>query len=62
MDFATLSSVITVLAVVVFAGIVGWTLSRRQTKRFAAAAQLPFALPDDAVTADPVSNPSGAKQ
>ncbi len=60
MDFATLSTVITVLAVVVFAGIVAWTLSRRQTQRFEIASRLPFALPDDAVSADPVSNPSGA--
>ena len=50
MDFATLSSIVTVLAVVSFAGIVAWTLSRRNTERFEAAAQLPFALPDENAT------------
>jgi cytochrome c oxidase cbb3-type subunit 4 len=53
MDFATLSSIITVLAVIAFAGIVAWTMSRRQDDRFEAASQLPFALPDENATALP---------
>lgn len=53
MDFATLSSIITVLAFVTFIGIVVWAMSRRQTKRFEAAAQLPFALPDESATSQP---------
>lgn len=47
MDFATFSSILTVLAVVSFAGIIAWTMSRRQSARFEEAAQLPFALPDE---------------
>ena len=47
MDFATLGSVVTVLAMVAFAGIVAWTMSRRQSERFDAASRLPFALPDE---------------
>ena len=50
MDFATLSSIVTVLAVVAFAGIVAWTMSRRQSARFEAASLLPFALPDEIAT------------
>jgi len=47
MDVTTVSSIFTVLAVVAFAGIIAWTMSRRNTERFEAAAQLPFALPDE---------------
>ncbi len=50
MDFATLSSIVTVVAFVSFAGIVAWTMSRRNTQRFEEAAQLPFALPDENAT------------
>jgi cbb3-type cytochrome oxidase subunit 3 len=49
MDFATLGSIVTVLAMVVFAGIVAWTMSRRQSERFDAASRLPFDLPDELV-------------
>lgn len=47
MNFAIVGSIITVLAVVAFAGIVAWTLSSHQDKRFKAAAQLPFDLPNE---------------
>jgi cytochrome c oxidase cbb3-type subunit 4 len=47
MDFVTLGSIVTVLAVIAFAGVVAWTMSRRQDERFDAAARLPFALPDE---------------
>jgi cytochrome c oxidase cbb3-type subunit IV len=47
MDFATLGSIVTILAVIAFAGIVAWTMSRRQDERFDAASRLPFALPDE---------------
>ena len=47
MDFTLLASIVTVLAVAAFVAIVGWTISPRQTSRFATAAQLPFALPDE---------------
>ena len=60
MDFATLSTIITVVAAVTFAGIVLWTLSSRQSKRFETASQLPFALPDDAVSPDPA--PAGQER
>jgi len=53
MDFATLSSIITVLAVVTFAGIVIWAMSSRQTERFETAARLPFAIPDEDVATKP---------
>ena len=59
MDFATLSSIITVLAVVAFAGIVAWTMSRRQDERFEAASQLPFALPDENATSQRNANKTG---
>lgn len=59
MDFATLSSIITVLAVVTFAGIVVWAMSGRQSARFAAAARLPFAIPDESATGQPHLNKNG---
>ena len=39
----------TVLSVIAFAGIVWWALGRSRRARFDAAAQAPFALPDDLV-------------
>jgi len=57
MDFATLGSIVTVLAVIAFAGIVAWTMSRRQSERFDAASRLPFALPDEIAA----SRPNGVK-
>lgn len=62
MDFATLSTIITVVAVVTFAAIVVWAMSGRQQKRFDAAAQLPFSLPDDAVTVESKTSNTGAGQ
>ncbi len=57
MDFATLGSIVTVLAVITFAGIVIWTMSGRQDERFDAASRLPFALPDEIASHRP--DPSG---
>ena len=57
MDFAMLGSIVTVVAVIAFAGIVAWTMSRRQNERFDAASRLPFALPDEIAA----SQPNGAK-
>ena len=37
----------TVLSMLAFAGIVWWALGRSRRARFDAAAQAPFALPDD---------------
>ena len=59
MDFATLGSIFTVLAVIAFAGIVAWTMSRRQNERFDAASRLPFALPDEIAASRPNENKSG---
>ena len=60
MDFATLGSIVTVLAVVAFAGIVAWTMNGRQDKRFDAASRLPFALPDEIVACRPDEAKPGA--
>ncbi len=46
--FAILSSTVTLVSFVTFAGIVAWALSKRRRAAFAAAANAPFALPDDA--------------
>ena len=43
MDINDLRSIVTVLSVLAFAGIVGWVFSRRNRKRFDEAAMLPFA-------------------
>lgn len=59
MDFATLGSIVTVLAVIAFAGIVAWTMSGRQNKRFDAASQLPFALPDEIAASRPNGDQHG---
>jgi cytochrome c oxidase cbb3-type subunit 4 len=50
--YTTLSSVFTVLAFVVFLGIVRWAWSSRRREAFAHAARAPFALPDEAGEAD----------
>jgi len=42
MDLTTLRIGATVACFVVFMGIVAWAFSRRNTRRFAEAAQLPF--------------------
>ncbi|MGE5169882.1 MAG: cbb3-type cytochrome oxidase subunit 3 [Rudaea sp.] len=51
--YTTLSSVFTVLAFVVFLGIVSWAWSSRRREAFAQAAHAPFALPDETGTAPP---------
>lgn len=42
MDLNTLRSIVTVLLLVVFIGIVWWAFSRRNKKRFEQDALLPF--------------------
>ncbi len=44
--YSTLASVCTVLSFLLFLGIVAWVYGSRK-ERFEAAAQEPFALPDD---------------
>jgi len=46
---ASFGSVITVLAFVIFIGIVVWAYSKRRKRAFDEAAREPFALPDDVV-------------
>ncbi len=46
MDHATLRSVMTVISLLVFVGIVFWAMSGRNKERFDQAAQLPFADDD----------------
>jgi cytochrome c oxidase cbb3-type subunit IV len=46
--YSTLASIFTVLSFVVFVGIVFWAYSARRKRSFDAAANEPFALPDDA--------------
>jgi cytochrome c oxidase cbb3-type subunit IV len=49
MDTSTLlHSIMTVIAFVTFVGIVFWAWSRNRKSEFDAAANAPFALPDDA--------------
>ena len=45
--YSTLGSVFTVLSFFVFIGIVAWAYSSRRKQAFDAAAQEPFALPDE---------------
>jgi cytochrome c oxidase cbb3-type subunit 4 len=47
--FSVIASATTVLSFVAFIGILAWACSRRNAARFAAAAQAPFALPDETV-------------
>jgi cytochrome c oxidase cbb3-type subunit 4 len=46
--YSTLASIFTVLSFVVFVGIVFWAYSARRKRSFDAAANEPFALPDEA--------------
>ena len=46
--YSTLSSIFTVLSFMLFVGIVWWAWSGRRRAAFAAAANAPFALPDEA--------------
>jgi cytochrome c oxidase cbb3-type subunit 4 len=45
--YTALSSIFTVLSFALFIGIVGWAWSSRRRAEFAAAANAPFALPDE---------------
>jgi len=45
--YSTLASVFTAISFVLFVGIVLWAYSSRRKKTFDAAANAPFALPDD---------------
>ena len=42
MDINTLRAIVTVITFVLFLGIVGWAMSRRNQAQFDEAAQLPF--------------------
>ena len=46
--WAFLSSLMTVVSLVTFIGIVIWAYGRKRRKSFDEAANAPFALPDDA--------------
>jgi cytochrome c oxidase cbb3-type subunit 4 len=50
MDYATFASILTVLAFLTFLGIAIWAFSRKRSDDFAAAARLPFVLPDEQVS------------
>lgn len=45
--YSTLASLLTVLSFLLFIGIVAWAYSSRRKAAFDAAANEPFALPDD---------------
>jgi cytochrome c oxidase cbb3-type subunit 4 len=47
--YSTLASVFTVISFILFIGIVLWAYSSRRKNAFEAAANAPFALPDDVV-------------
>ena len=49
--YTTLSSAFTVLSFALFIGIFAWAWSGRRSEAFAAAANAPFALADEAVEA-----------
>jgi cytochrome c oxidase cbb3-type subunit IV len=59
--YSILGSVFTVLSFIVFIGIVAWACSSRRRQAFDAAAQEPFALPDEADGAPGASAP-GARR
>jgi len=48
MDYAVIGSISTVVMFVTFVGIVVWAYSKRRKASFDAAANEPFALPDEA--------------
>ena len=59
--YSILGSVMTVVSFLVFIGIVMWACSSRRRGEFEAAAQAPFALPDDgAATPLPSTGSRGA--
>ena len=51
MDINDLRAVMTVLACVIFLGIVAWAYSRKRTHEFEAAAMLPFSGDDSGASA-----------
>jgi len=51
MDYSTFSSLMTVVMLVVFLGIVAWAYSSRRSAAFEEAARVPFE--EDAVTRQP---------
>lgn len=51
-----IGTVTTVLSVLVFAVVIGWACGRGRRERFAAAAQAPFALPDEMAEREHVAN------
>jgi cytochrome c oxidase cbb3-type subunit 4 len=51
MDYSTFSSLMTVVMLVVFLGIVAWACSSRRSAAFAEAARVPFE--EDAETCQP---------
>jgi cytochrome c oxidase cbb3-type subunit 4 len=50
--YTTLSSAFTVISFLTFIGIVQWAWSSRRRDAFAAAAAMPFALPDETTIDD----------
>jgi cbb3-type cytochrome oxidase subunit 3 len=50
--YSVLASTTTVLSFVLFLGITAWAWSARRRPAFAAAADAPFALPDEVTPAD----------
>jgi cytochrome c oxidase cbb3-type subunit 4 len=50
--FTVLGSATTVVAFAAFVGVVAWAYGKRRREAFEQAANLPFALPDDAAGPD----------
>ena len=66
MDINDLRTIVTIISLIVFVGIVCWAFSNRQRARFEEAANLPFAESDEQVDAaadqapqPPTSKPEG---
>jgi cytochrome c oxidase cbb3-type subunit 4 len=57
MDYSTFSSLMTVVMLVVFLGIVAWAYSSRRSAAFDEAARVPFE--EDAAVCQPTSNRHG---
>jgi cytochrome c oxidase cbb3-type subunit 4 len=57
MDYSTFSSLMTVVMLVVFLGIVAWAYSSRRSAAFDEAARVPFE--EDAAVPQPTSNRHG---
>jgi cytochrome c oxidase cbb3-type subunit IV len=61
MDINDLRSIVTVLSALAFAGIVAWTLSRRNKPQFDEAAMLPFADSDAPPTGNAAAPRDGGR-